>query len=136
MVQTLRTAVAPDPSLLPARQRIAEIARLEQNWDGEDGDPPTAAAVAAACFLIEALAERREREGRAGIPPTTSSPIPDGGMQVEWRGPAARIDVQANPDGSYGYLVKWGAGPTARYDETDTAPLDTLLALLDQVLDS
>lgn len=136
MVRTLRTAIAPNPSLLPALQRIAEIARLEQNWDGEDANPPTAEAVAAACFLIEALAERRERVDRAGIPPTTSSPIPDGGLQVEWRGPAARIDVQANPDGSYGYLVKRGTGPTARYEETDTAPLEMVLALLDQVLDS
>jgi hypothetical protein len=107
------------PSLLPALSRIVVMANLSPNWDGEDAEPPTAEAVAAACFLIEAVADHRQREGHNGVPPTTSSPIPDGGLQIEWRGPTARIDVQANPDGSLGYLVKWDSGLAARYEKGD-----------------
>jgi hypothetical protein len=134
MAQAVRTADSPTPSLLPALSRIVEMAKLSPNWDGEDAEPPTAEAVAAACFLIEAVAERRLQQGDVVIPPATSSPIPDGGLQIEWRGPAARIDVQANPDGSFGYLVKWSTGSTARYEETDAASLEAVLALIDRVL--
>ena len=135
MIQAVRTTDVPPPSLLPALSRIVQMAKLAENWDSEGGDPPTAEAVAAACFLIEAVAEHRQQQGHVGIPPTTSSPIPDGGLQIEWRGPTAGIDVQTNPDGSYGYLVKWDSGSAARYEEADTASLETVLALLDRVLD-
>ena len=134
MVQAVRDANIPPPSLLPALSRIVEMAKLAPNWDGEDADPPTAESVAAACFLIEAVAERRQREGGVGVPPATSSPIPDGGLLMEWQGPSARIDVEAKPDGALGYLVEWETGSAARYEEADTASLDAVLALIDRVL--
>jgi hypothetical protein len=134
MIQAVRKPDLPSPSLLPALSRIVEMAKLAANWDGEDGAPPTAEAVAAACFLIEAAAEHRQRQGHVGVPPTTSSPIPDGGLQIEWRGATSRIDVQANPDGSLGYLVKWGSDAAASYEEANSASLETVLSLLDRVL--
>jgi len=128
-------AIAPPQlSLLPALKRLVEIADLPADWDAEGADPPSAKAVAAASYLIEAAADDQERRARGRIAPTTSSPIPDGGLQLEWQGPGARIDVQANPDGSYGYLVKWGRDDSARYEEADEAPLDIVLALIDRVL--
>lgn len=134
MIHAVKTEIDPVPSLLPSLHRIAEIASLKPNWDGEDADPPTSAAVAAACLLIEAVAEHRERLGRHLVPPLTSSPIADGGLQIEWRGPRSRIDVQANPDGSYGYLVKSGQGNSSRYEEADNISLETILSLIDRVL--
>ena len=110
------------------------MAKLPVNWDGEGANPPTASAVAAACYLIEAVPARETRRACGRVPPATSSPIPGGGLQIEWRGRHARIDVQANPDGSYGYLVKWGSGPGARFEEADEASLDLLLTLIDRVL--
>ena len=128
-------AGTPVSLLLPALQRIADMTRLSVDWDGEGAEPPTAPATAAACYLVVAAAAQ-DRHGCVGVVPVTSSPFADGGLQVEWQGPAARIDVQANPDGSYGYLVKWGLGPGARYEEADEAPLDAILALIDRVLAS
>jgi hypothetical protein len=86
MAQAVRTADSPTPSLLPALSRIVEMAKLSPNWDGEDAEPPTAEAVAAACFLIEAVAERRLQQGDVVIPPATSSPIPDGGCRSSGEG--------------------------------------------------
>lgn len=128
--------VAARPSLLPALGRIAEQAKLPPNWDREDADPLTGRSVAATCFLVEAVAGAQERRGRGRVSPATSSPISDGGLQMEWEGPEARIDVQANPDGSYGFLTRWGSDPTARYEEADEAPLSTILALIDRALGS
>lgn len=136
MVQAIKPVPGSSPSLLPALSRIIDMAKLGADWDGEGADPTTAQAVASACFLIEAAAERREHAGLAGVPPATSSPIADGGLQVEWRGPRARIDIQVNPDGSYGYVVKWSAGPRVTYEEADLVSLETVLGLLDRVLAS
>ena len=130
------TIVSSEPALRSAIDRIAEMAKLPANWDRADADPPTALAVGGACHLIEAVAADQARRGRGRIAPATSSPIPDGGLQVEWEGPHARIDVQINPDGSYGFLATWGRGPDARYEEADEAPLNAVLALLDRVLAS
>ena len=124
----------PQPSLLPALKRLVDIARLPSVWDSAGADPPSAKAMAAACYLIEAVAVDQEDRARRRIAPTTSSPIPDGGLQVEWQGHDARIDVQANPDGAYGYLVKWGQGDSTRYAEADEASWDKVLALIDRVL--
>jgi hypothetical protein len=127
-------AADPESSLIPAFSRIREMAKLPTNWDREGAKPPTPSAVAAALYLIEAFAERRRQQGHEPVPPATSSPIPDGGLQLEWKGPRARIDVQANPAGSYGFLVKWGSGSSATYEEADEAPLESVLSLIDRVL--
>ena len=124
----------PQPSLLTALQRLVDMAGLPSDWDSAGAEPPSVRAMAAACYLIEAVAVDQEDRARERVVPTTSSPIPDGGLQVEWQGHDARIDVQANPDGSYGYLVKGGQGNSARYEEADEAPLNTVLSLVDRVL--
>lgn len=131
-MSTLATLLV-EPTLLPAFDRIAEMAKLPPNWDREDADPPTPRAVGRACYLIEAVAEAQERRGFGRVAPSTSSPIPDGGLQIEWEGPNARIDVQVGPDGSYGYLVTWGLDREATYEEADEAPLGKILGLIDRV---
>jgi hypothetical protein len=134
--RSAHTAGHYSASLLSVFERIRELAELPSNWDAEDADPPTGMAVAAACYLILAATSSQERLDHSIVVPITSSPIPDGGLQIEWEGPNGRIDVQTNPDGSYGYLVKWNEGRHARYEETDQAELETILALIVRVLAS
>jgi hypothetical protein len=128
------TRISSEPAVVAALDRIAEMAKLPANWDREDADPPTALAVAGACSSIEAVAEAQARRGRGCVAPATSSPIPDGGLQVEWEGPNARIDVQVSPDGTYGDPVMWGSDGDAGYEEADEAAPDEVLALIDRVL--
>ncbi|MBA2520104.1 MAG: hypothetical protein H0V24_10585 [Chloroflexia bacterium] len=123
--------------LLPITARIGEFAGLPGNWDADDADPITSPAVAGAINLIMLVASPpeaiRDVTPRLAIP-TTSSPLPDGGIQVEWSGNADRIDVQIGPDGSLGYLVKWGGGSEARYEETDEATVERIIELIHQVI--
>ncbi len=130
------TTSVQEPSLLPALERIREMAALDADWDSEEADSPTPEAVASACYLIEAVAAGHEQREGIRVTPSTSSPIPDGGLQVEWQGADSRIEVQANPDGSFGYLVKWGLRPDGRYEEADEAPEDVVLGLIARVLAS
>lgn len=123
-------------SLQPALERLVEIAALPENWDGAGALPPSARAVARACLLIEAAAERHEQSFGGRVAPWTSAPIPDGGLQVEWLGPSARIDVQIAPDGVLGYMTKHGSGAGAGYEEADEVDLATVLERIAHVLAS
>lgn len=132
--------VAPRPdspssvSLLPTFERIAEMAALPADWDGEGAAPLSGRAIAAASLLIEAVAEAQERLTGERQAPWTSAPIADGGLQVEWLGRGARIDVQVAPNGTYGYMVKQGRGTNAEYQEASDIELDVLLGLIARVL--
>lgn len=125
-----------DSSLVSVFDRIVEMSKLPPNWDREDADPPTGRAVAAACHLISAVRSERLGRGRLDGIPATSSPLPDGGLQVEWQGSNCRIDVQVNDDGSFGFLKKCVAAPTADYQEADDVSYGTVLELIQQILDS
>lgn len=111
----------------PAVERISEMTRLPSGWDGEDALPPTGPAVAGACHVIVAVAERSRRAGRQTVAPWTSAPIADGGLQVEWLGSGARIEVQVGPDERFGYLLKRGNGAAARYDEADDVDFEAIV---------
>jgi hypothetical protein len=137
-VQAAGGAVAGTDSvpLLSSLERIREMASLPADWDADGAESPTAVSVATACYLIEAVAWVQERQGHGRVAPTTSSPIPDGGLNVEWDGPDARAAIQANPDGTLGYLIRWGLGPDGRYEEADEASLETVLGLISRALAS
>jgi hypothetical protein len=130
----MQTQEAALVSLVPVIGRIRDMAHLAADWDGDDADAPTAPAVATACCLIKAVVEAQERRGRGRTVPSASAPLPDGGIGVEWSGRRGRVDVQANPDGTCGYLVKWGTGRDAGWEEADRASLDAVLAPVDRVL--
>ena len=118
-----RRASAEDCSLVPAFLRIAEIAALDANWDGEGADAPSAHAIALANVLIEDVAERYERIAGTRCAPLTSSPINNGGIQVEWRRGADRIEVEIAPDGVFSVLVISRADHATDYRENPEASL-------------
>ena len=137
MTSTLDTiASEKSTSLVPVFERIAEMANLPVNWDSYGAAPLTARAVAQACALIAAVAE--EREGASGTRrvPWTSAPIADGGLQIEWVGRAASIEVQVAPDGTLGYLIQRGEADRTEYEESDDTPMDAMVGIVAQVLAS
>ena len=115
-------------SLQPAFRRIAEIAGLPPDWDSYGAAAPSAPAIGQACALVNVVAEAAPDARNGQRAPWTSAPIADGGLQVEWKGPDDRIDVQVAPDGSLGYLIQRGEGLSASYEEADEAPFDAILA--------
>jgi hypothetical protein len=90
--------------LRPAFDRLAEIAKLEEDWDTYDGLPPTCLAVASAGQLIIAAAERLGDDVGEAVAPYGVMPFPDGGVQVTWRRAAGELQVDVGPHGSFGYL--------------------------------
>ncbi len=89
-MSTIETLPLPGGSPLSEGRALAEAleelrgyARLERNWDGEDGLPPGNAAVQAAAEILAgsyALAPRN----RVRWTPPTIAPTPEGGIDLSW----------------------------------------------------
>lgn len=127
-VSTLQHQVEAD--LAPTIQRIAEFSALETDWDSYGGKPPTARALDTAArslrFLVGFLAPI---VGKRALP-FWVSPLPSGGVQLEWRSPAAGLEVEIDSRGNLAYLYQSGHGPNAEYEEGEDVSLPKVVALL------
>jgi len=123
-------------SLVPAIDRIGEIARFLASLDTNDFEPMSEVAAVEVCALIESVSERIQLLEGSRVAPWTSAPISDGGVQVEWMGLDARIDVVVAPDGSLSYMTKYGSGHEARYEEAEGIGRSRLLDLIVRTLHS
>lgn len=120
--------------LTPALQRLADIAELPLNWDGDGALPPTGRAVAQAALLMDRVSHADSMGLGRKAAPWTSAPIADGGLQLEWTGDTSRIEVQVSPEGDLGFLIIRGEGKGAAYEEEDEVTMgdlaDRILAVL------
>jgi len=113
-----------------AMERLAELARLERDWDSYGGYPPSPRAVSMAKAMVERMAGRFDE---AGIP-REIMPTADGGIQLEWRGTVDELALNAAPDGTWSYLLI-GHGPEGRtFEEAYGLPEADALALIFRVL--
>jgi len=111
-------------------ERLAELARLERDWDSYGGYPPSPRAVSMAKAMVERMAGRFDE---AGIP-REIMPTADGGIQLEWRGTVDELALNAAPDGTWSYLLI-GHGPEGRtFEEAYGLPEADALALIFRVL--
>ena len=66
--------------------------------------------------------------------PASISPLPTGGIEVEWRSGTTLIAIDVGPDGVLGYLLRTGTGQAAVYDEASAVDEDALLSSIARVL--
>ena len=87
-----------------SKQRVAELAALPGNWDGEGAIPPTPVAIEETTQLIDTIVGRLGMAaGRAAVP-WTIGPAHFGGLMPEWRGPGGELEVLVGPMGEVSYL--------------------------------
>lgn len=113
-----------------ALEWLAEIARLEPDWDSYGALRPSPAAIdQARAFIGRAVA----RLGAAGAPHEVM-PIADGGISLEWRYPTVELGLNACPDGGWTSLLIEGSGPDRRarssYDLSDDDALEQVVRIV------
>ncbi len=87
-----------DPWLFTALKKLAELARLPENWDGYGSRPVQLAAVEGTARLLAALAS-------VSPPPPHFCPVPGGGVQLEWQVSSRELELEVLPNGSMEFLV-------------------------------
>lgn len=86
-------------TIVPSLLQLEELATLDASWDGEGAETISRIAVAKSARLA---AQARER---FSVVPSFISPIPDGGLQIEWQTPISRLEVMVAPDGELAALL-------------------------------
>lgn len=92
---------------LSAETRIRQIAALKQlrtGWNGYQAQPITGIAIDVACHLIRLIAKQHWFTAQEKTFPNVIVPVPNGGVQFEWRRATRELEVGIDPDGTLSYL--------------------------------
>ena len=87
-----------EPWLLVVWKAIAKLKELPDNWDGYGSPAIQSAALTAGFRLV--LAIKTEKQ-----PIPHVSPVPGGGIQLEWQTPNRELELEILPNGSVEYLT-------------------------------
>jgi hypothetical protein len=134
---TRRPSVPPPAraavSLAPVIDRLAEYARLPANWDSY-GSPPVSGVALAEALRLLVMAQDRLATAGQGIVPYHTAPVPGGGVQLEWRGRDAGLEVLVGDDGALGALLIEPTEAGEQYAERPKIGHADALVLLARVL--
>lgn len=123
--QHIRSIATAEP-FPAAMQRLNEFAALTAGWDTYRAAPIAATAIAEARSFLSALARRFA--GQTDIAkPFFLSPLPYGGVQIEWHRPNQEIEIEIDSDGHFGYLLITGQGEHRTFEEGDDLSFDEAL---------
>jgi hypothetical protein len=116
-------------SLQPLFERLEQFAKLKAGWDSYDAVSIAGEAIDRAARLLRLVSGFAWLVGHSALP-FAVTPSPDGGVQVEWRRPNAEIEVQINPDGTFGYLHIEKSETGRQFDEGEDVPIGQILNLI------
>jgi hypothetical protein len=130
-------AIVPDTSRLSAsNRRLDELAALPDDWDSYGAPPLSATAIRHARGTLLALTEQPDLLGVSGVNPAHIAPLPSGGVQLEWTGPRAEIEVEIAPDGKLDCLLIERSGEQRSFTEAEDVSAATIIDLVRRVLRS
>lgn len=113
---------------------LDRVVDLESDWDSYGGSPPTPVAVRTASRVLTVVHSSFDETAGEWIVPFHVAPIPNGGLQIEWRGPGATLELDIGPDGAFGYLLIQGRGEARRFEESENVSWATVLGLVGRVV--
>jgi hypothetical protein len=116
-------------------RRMAAIGRLKEDWDSYGAGPPSQLALSKIRSLIADVTGRHLATAGIRSIPFTVAPVPDGGVQAEWRNGPRLIEVEVSPEGSFGYLLLTKQNSGSDAEEHDHVPESKLLELIPSVVD-
>lgn len=117
----------------PAVQQLDAMKGLGEDWDSYGAAAPTAVALKRARRLIQD-AERTAGAKHAAASPYDVSPLPDGGVAIEWRGRGVTLQLGVGPRGQYGYLMIVDGPEGRRFTEDEDIPPSKVVELVERVL--
>jgi hypothetical protein len=102
---------AGDPILDSAEvKQLRTFEQLPPNWNSYGAEPISRDTVDAAINLLMHVM------GKSGVRPDFLAPVATGGIQLEWFGTDAEIDVRVNPRTSFDYLYVEGDEHVERHN--------------------
>jgi hypothetical protein len=123
------------PTILrPALQRLDELSRLEPDWDSYGALPPSGIALDVTEMIMRKVIEQFGELSGLRAAPYTVMPIADGGLQLEWRGPTAELELDIGPEGAFSYLLIEHPNGVRRFSEGTGLSRSGAFALIERVI--
>jgi hypothetical protein len=120
--------------LASVHERISGFVALESDWDSYGAARPSANAIRTAQQVLDDLVILYARQFGENVLPFWASPLPSGGVQLEWRSPAFELEVEVDANGRLAFLLQKGHGADAEYQEGEGASTEEIASLLGHVL--
>jgi hypothetical protein len=113
-------------------QRLTELSMLQANWDSYGASPISEKAVDRARRFSSQLVQEFPQAG--DISPYTVAPLPNGGVQLEWRGPQRALEIEIDAAGRFSSLLVEDHETGRTYDERGRVSAAAAVDLVSQVL--
>jgi hypothetical protein len=127
-------ATLTDVSLDPILERLTQLTQLEADWDSYGALPVSSVAFVKVCQLLIDVKYSLSPLVGERILPSDVAPIADGSLQLEWRGPHGKLEVEIKPDMDFSYLLIKGEGSERTFEEKNQVSLSEVLNVVSQVL--
>lgn len=124
--------IVQDSPLAVARKRINEFKSLPENWDSYGARRVSPEAISIVRELFRSL-ENNGTLASQEFAPFTVAPLSDGGLQAEWRRGGRALEIEAHPNGDFGYL-RDDPGASVRFTERDSLSIDEALNVIQSFL--
>ncbi|MBA2276261.1 MAG: hypothetical protein H0W06_00745 [Chloroflexia bacterium] len=115
-------------------KRLVSLRDLKADWDSYDAMPPSPIALEKSVGFARRVANLFWYVAGDRAWPMSVSPLPNGGVEMEWQGHSSLIAVDVAPDETWGYLRKTGSGRDVQYEEGTELTEAQLLPLIAGVL--
>jgi hypothetical protein len=125
-------APAEPAALSESLRTLAALQYLRTGWDGENAASISASAIAEARRIITTTICSYPLLDRS-LRPHSITPVPNGGVQIEWRTEGRLVELEVDTDGQISLLFADRTGPTPRFVERHGLGLDTAVDFVTQV---
>ena len=111
-------------------RKLDELQNLPEDWDSYGADPISPNAIAKAKSIIISVTSSFGIAIGDVVQLTDVIPIADGGVQLEWVGPHAELEIEISPNGNIGLLYISGSGDRRKYEESEDNSLNDVYAMI------
>lgn len=121
-------------TLRPTMDRLAHLSTLEADWDSYGAAPISATAIERAREVLTDMGARFGPSAGLHARPFAVVPVPDGGVQLEWRGQGRALELEIGPDGQLAYLLDGGEAHGGHSEERSAAGWEDALDAVARVV--
>lgn len=122
--------VSNSRELARAHAQFRRVAELEDGWGAYDGLAPSRLAMFTAYALISQHFTYCQESSLAFRKPWHVAPMPDGGLQLEWRRSGTAAAIEISPIGIVNYILEIDDEIVEETDEEAGASIEAALGLL------
>jgi hypothetical protein len=111
-----------------ALRKLDELKNLPEDWDSYGADPISPNAIEKAKSIITSVMIAFGSIIGNVVQLTDIIPIADGGVQLEWTGPHAELEIEISPNSNIGLLYISGSEDRRNYEESEDNSLNDVYA--------